>query len=165
MENFKYKIEDNLLREYEYGEIKQHINRPEFVWNCLDDTIGSIKMTHAFYRHNKIIDNNIVILNPIAEKIKSNLIISCNAMLNLLSPKEKSEIYSEKVTDTMTHKTSIFFLDDNNGSIILQLEDKNIEVESVGNRLLTFDPKINYSIKYQTNKYKSIFIKINHMSI
>ena len=169
MENFEYKVEDNYLPPEEYRKIKEYIGSMDFNWNWapyqLPESRDTYHFTHVFYDYNRVIDPNINILNPLFSKIGSNVVITCKVNLNPLTDNGWSGIHTDAVTDTMQHDTSVFYLGTNNGVTILHIGGKEIEIESVDNRLVTFDSKIEHSVRHQTDKKRRIVININHMKI
>lgn len=169
MENFEYKIEDNYLPLGEYQKIKEFIGSMDFNWNWapyqLPDSKDTFHFTHVFYDYNQVIDQNINILNPLFKKIGFNVLITCKVNLNPLTVNGWSGVHTDAVTDTMIHDTSIFYLGTNDGVTILHTDDGEIEIESVDNRMVTFDSNIKHSVRHQTNKDRRIVININHVLI
>jgi hypothetical protein len=138
-----YKIIDNALPDEEFFKIKSFILNPDFPWNLTPmvtndeenlPTNASYYFTHEFWSGFNT--------EPQAQVFAPLLnIMECNAIMRIkgnLYPSTEIIIHHDNHIDyEFPHKGAIFYLNTNNGLTIL--EDK-INIESIENRLLLFDP-------------------------
>jgi len=138
-----YKIIDNFLPEDEFLQIKNSILNHSFPWNLTPvvtnekenlPTFASYYFTHEFWSGFHT-EPQAQIFAPILNKIQ------CHSMMRIkgnLYPSTETIVHHDNHVDyEFSHCGAIFYLNTNNGLTIL--EDK-IEVESIENRLLLFDP-------------------------
>lgn len=174
MKNMNYEIIDNFLPEPEYQKIKGYLEEFNCNWNYNDFQVGDVEddnqtpyFSHIFYHRDRCVYNEqgMRTIEPLLKMIGSNIIFCIKANL-VLSRKERSvcKPHKDMYTNSLTHKTSVFILTDCNAKTILY-GDKNVEVESVGNRLLTFDAETLHSCEFQTDTKRRIVININHMRL
>jgi len=169
MSFMSYKIEDNYLPEEEYQKMKEFIESMNFPWNWaphqnLKDK-DTFHFTHVFYDYGRPYSEHLYQLDPLLLKMNYNVLFTCKANLNPLTVNGWSGKHTDSVTDSLTHKTSIFYFGTNNGVTILHLPDGDVEVNSVDNRLLTFDASTVHSVRHQTDTDRRIVLNINHMRI
>jgi|TARA_R100000482_G_C5100753_1_gene135497 hypothetical protein len=138
-----YKIIDDVLTKEQFKEIKKFILNSDFPWNLTTVVTNkneslplkaSYYFTHEFWSGFNI-EPQVQIFAPLLNKIE------CRAMMRVkanLYPSTDDIVYHDKHCDyDFSHKGAIFYLNTNNGLTIL--EDK-VEVKSIENRLLLFDP-------------------------
>jgi len=138
-----YKIIDNALPQEEFNIIKENILNCDFPWN-LTTVITNEKEVlpiHAsFYFTHMFWDK--FNMEPQSQMFASLLnLMDCHSLMRIKAncyPSTPEIITHDKHVDyPFPHKGAIFYLNTNNGLTIL--EDK-VEVESIENRLLLFDP-------------------------
>ena len=138
-----YKIIDNALPQEKFDKIKNNILNPQFPWNLATvitnyeeilPVYASFYFTHVFWDGFKI-EPQSQIFAPLFN------LMDCQALKRIKAncyPSTPEKIIHDNHYDyPFPHKGAIFYLNTNNGLTIL--EDK-IEVESIENRLLLFDP-------------------------
>ena len=138
-----YKIIDNALPQEEFENIKNDILDPFFPWHLVnqitDDkedlpTYASFYFSHMFWKGFDI--------EPASQMFAPLLkLMDCHAVFRIKAncyPSTPERIIHDSHFDyEYPHKGAIYYLNTNNGLTIL--EDK-VEVESIENRLLLFDP-------------------------
>lgn len=138
-----YKIIDNALPQEEFENIKFSILNQDFPWNLTTvitnekevlPTHASFYFTHMFWDGFNI--------EPQSQMFAPLLnLMDCHALMRIKAncyPSTPEVIVHDNHFDyPFPHKGAIFYLNTNNGLTIL--EDK-VEVESIENRLLLFDP-------------------------
>lgn len=142
-----YKIIDNFLDQEKFLKIKNSILNLQFPWtftprvtNIEEDLkiTGSYYFTHLFWGGFSVSPESqmfVDILNGV--DAKSVIRIKAN-----LYPSTETIIHHDNHTDyDFPHRGAIFYLNTNNGLTILE---DTIEVNSVENRLLLFDPTKNH---------------------
>ena len=138
-----YKIIDNVLPQEKFEDIKNFILDSNFPWNLTPvvtneeenlPTTASYYFTHKFW-YGFHTEPQAQVFAPILN------LLGCKSMIRIkgnLYPSTETIIHHDNHIDyDYPHRGAIFYLNTNNGLTIL--EDK-IEVESVENRLLLFDP-------------------------
>jgi hypothetical protein len=138
-----YEIIDNFLSHENYSTIKNYILEPHFSWNLspvvsnLEDDLSmtsSYYFTHEFwcgFYH----EPEVQIFSPILNEIECRSIIRIKG--NLYPSTEKVLHHNDHIDYDFSHRGAIFYLNTNNGLTILNNE---VEVNSIENRLLLFDP-------------------------
>lgn len=138
-----YEILDNFLPDEEFKKLKSCILNNKFPWNLstqvTDDkedlpVNASYYFTHEFWSGFHI-EPESQIFAPILNQIECKSIIRIKG--NLYPSTETIVHHKNHVDYPFPHRGAIFYLNTNNGLTILE---DNIEVESVENRLLLFDP-------------------------
>ena len=138
-----YKIIDNALPQEEFENIKNNMLNSNFPWNLTTvitnerevlPTHASFYFTHMFWDGFNI-ESASQIFAPLLN------LMNCHALMRIKAncyPSTPEVIVHDNHFDyPFPHKGAIFYLNTNNGLTIL--EDK-VEVESIENRLLLFDP-------------------------
>lgn len=138
-----YEIINNVLSKEDFENIKNFILDPHFPWNLTPGVTNdkenlpipaSYYFTHQFW--------NGFHTEPQAQVFAPLLnFMECKAMMRIkanLYPSTETIVHHDNHCDyEFSHKGAIFYINTNNGLTIL--EDK-IEVNSIENRLLLFDP-------------------------
>lgn len=154
-----YKIIDNFLPKEEFEDIKSTIFQIDFPWNLSNEvttekenlpTEASYYFTHVFW-FGFDVEQQAQMFSNLLQKIECRALVRIKANLY---PSTKDIIHHENHVDfDFEHKGAIFYLNTNNGLTIL--EDK-IEVQSVENRLLLFDPtKLHRSTTCTDSKFRA----------
>lgn len=138
-----YKIIDNALPPEEFERIKNNIINPKFPWNLTTGitnekevlpTYASFYFTHLFWTGFDT-EPQAQIFAPLLDLMDCSAIMRIKA--NCYPSTPEIITHDNHVDYDFPHKGAIYYLNNNNGVTIL--EDK-IEVESIENRLLLFDP-------------------------
>ena len=149
-----YKIFDNVLLKEQFKVIRDSIlNNHFFEWYyqpgiASDDEPEHLEsyFTHHFYNENNVTSKHYPILRPILTflqpkallRIKGNLFTRTNTLIK----------HFPHVDYDFEHKGAIFYLNTNDGKTIL---DDGIEIDSIENRVLLFEPHLNHSSTSCTN--------------
>ena len=139
----EYKIIDNALSKKDFNNLKDFIFNQNFSWHLTPrvandneslPTPASYYFTHMFWANFKV--------EPEAKFFGHLLdLMECKSIMRIkanLYPSTETIVHHDNHCDyEFSHKGAIFYLNTNNGLTIL--EDK-VEVKSIENRLLLFDP-------------------------
>ena len=162
-----YKIIDNALPQEEFENIKNNILNPDFPWNLTTAVVANQKVdfpiqasyyfTHLFWTGFKI--------EPQSQMFAPLLkLMDCHALMrikaNCYPSTTKAIAHDNHVDYPFPHKGAIFYLNTNNGMTIL--EDK-VEVESIENRLLLFDPSKPHASTTCTDTKCRINVNFNYL--
>lgn len=138
-----YEIFDNFLSEEDFSHIKNHILYPQFSWDLTTSVsergeklpiICSYYFTHIFWANFNVQPDS-QIFSSVLNKLNCRAIIRIKA--NLYPSTNIIMQHDNHIDYDFTHRGAILYINTNNGLTIL--EDK-IEIKSVENRLLLFDP-------------------------
>jgi hypothetical protein len=159
-----FKIIDNVLPQEQFKEIKNFILNPGFPWNLstmVTDDKEDLPISASYYfTHEFWIGFN---TEPQAQVFAPLLnIMKCRAMIRIkgnLYPSTDFIVHHDNHIDyDFPHKGAIFYLNTNNGLTILENE---INVESIENRLLLFDPNKPHRSTTCTNNKCRVNINFN----
>ena len=138
-----YQIIDNVLPQDEFQKIKDFILNSNFPWNLTPVVTNdkenlpinaSYYFTHEFWSGFNT-EPQVQVFAPLLN------IMNCRAIMRIkgnLYPSTQSIVHHDNHIDyDFPHRGAIFYLNTNNGLTVL--EDK-INIESIENRLLLFDP-------------------------
>jgi len=163
-----YKIIDNFLEEKTYHKIKEKLHSEDFAWfwhaNQVDiGTNDSFYFGHNFYSKNQPQSNELNMLDPIFKQLDIEVLLNARANLVVKTENGWNEIHTDMYTRDMIHNTSIMYFSTNNGKTVLLVDNKEVEIETVDNRILIFDSKIPHYAKHQTDDIKRIVLNINYI--
>jgi len=152
-----YKIIDNFLDIDIFLKIKSEIlDYPYFPWFLNNSVSGEnsndgIYFTHIFLNDNLINSEKIKILKPIINKLDFQKLIRIKA--NLYPKTNHLKIHNSHIDFNVPHMGCILYLNSNDGKTIINDE---VEIESVENRMLFFEPHIPHkSTTCTTTDYRS----------
>ena len=100
---------------------------------------------------------------PLLHKMNCKSIINVRA--NLYVKKNslyKSLYHCDAFTDDLSHNTAIFYLNTCDGGTTLLIDEQEMVVRSVANRLCTFPASVKHKIGFQTDTDQRIIININY---
>lgn len=138
-----YQIIDNALPEKEFEDLRDTILCPDFPWNLSPivtnnaeklPKCASYYFTHLFWDGFEV-QSESQLFAPILRLIQCNAVIRIKA--NCYPSTYERILHDNHCDYEFAHKGAIYYLNTNNGLTILEDE---VEVESVENRLLLFDP-------------------------
>jgi hypothetical protein len=112
--------------------------------------------SHLFYDNFEGKSPYINLITPIIDEIDPIAIVRIRA--NLTAP-EKPKLVGFHVDDFFNGRTAVYYLNTNNGKTVFK---NGIEVNSVANRLLVFDSKLEHSPIFSTDKNR-IVINFNYI--
>lgn len=141
-----YTIVDNFLDENEFKKIKNIIlDNEDFPWYFINGVSDpGFKGEDSYFIHlvydNKINSDFYNILIPLINKINPKQLIRIK--INLYVKTESLIKYGDHIDYPFHHSGCIFYLNNNNGKTIL---DENIEIDSIENRALFFEPNVTHS--------------------
>jgi hypothetical protein len=169
MGNLNYKIIDNFLEKDVFDNFKKIIFSSENIpWyykygqtnesSNSEEDIGFFSLCFfSNFKEDFVFLNNF--LHLIYTKLNCRSLIKSKANLTLRG-NNKNKLFFH--TDYPYNSyTAIFYLNTNNGATILD-EKKQIEINSIENRILIFDANINHAVKVQTDEKRRIVLNINY---
>lgn len=143
-----YSVIDNFLPQDKFLEIKQHMLGSEISWaynshvllsdNTEENDLYDFQFTHTFYKRNNSTSTWINLLTPVLELLNPSAIVRIKA--NLIPRTEKIITHQYHLDcNHFNGKIAIFYINSNNGYTIFE---DGTKIESIENRLLTFDGDI-----------------------
>jgi len=164
-------IIDNFLPENVFKEIQNIVLTPAFPWyyntgitykyNSVDELSDYFQFTHVLYANFKPNSDFFTsIALPILEKIKpaSILRIKANLLTKELSTSEHG-FHTDISNLKMPCKTAVFYINTNNGYTLFE---DGTKVDSVENRLVTFDSTIPHTGSSCTDAQVRCVINFNY---
>jgi len=158
------KIIDDFLEQKQFQKLKEDVLSTHFPWYLqlgitkekeYDD---SCLFTHVFYENEKVISPGFVIVQPILDKLKIKQLLRIKANLypnNGIFTKHKKH----KDFD-FSHQGVLLSINTNNGFTILE---DDLQVNSIENRALFFNPGLNHQSTSCTNAKMRVNILINYL--
>ena len=164
----KHKIIDNFLDKNFYKEITRDLKGGDIPWYYQNTDVpqGGNKngyFSFCYYFNNRpntpLFEKHI---EPILKKLNSATCVLVKANLVF---RDVNTVDTNYHTDNeCSHsKTGILYLSNCNAKTILKIKNKKISVDSVENRLLLFDTKIEHKVIYQTDIHKRYVINFNYI--
>lgn len=162
-----HKIVDNFLSEEDFSNIKSIMTQNFFPWYTVCDygvseqnSDDDMYFTHNFYSNYSFNSEFSKIILPILEKVSPKSLIRIKGNLY---PGTKNFIYHNYHTDyNFDHKAFIFYINSNNGKTILYDDKKPIEIDSIENRILFFNPQILHRSTNCTDEKYRVNINCNY---
>ena len=171
------KIEDNFLDQDDFYELQTHMMGSDLAWFYkpnidYTDDVEKFQFIHLFYGFLLSVSQNIMILDPIINKIlpislwriKANLLTKTPTIVENefhidiadYDDENRKTIFPEKLKQLTT---SIFYMNTNNG--YTKFEDGTI-VESVANRLVSFSADTKHKGTSCTDEKTRVVINFNY---
>jgi hypothetical protein len=160
-------IIDNFLTDKEFFKIKLIFMGAEFPWFYNDGVVGKsdkdYQFTHTLYKNCRPHSSFFDMMFPILYSLKVLSLVRVKA--NLL-PKTNKIIEHEFHTDQpMTNnnklKTAVFYINSNNG--YTKFEQSNEKINSVENRIVTFNNNLKHSGSTCTDERIRVVVNINYI--
>lgn len=144
-----YTIIDNFLPESNFINFELNITSPQIMPWFLTENCGSITFSHIFYSNMRPNSEKIDLVLSVLDKLEIKALIMAKAVLHFKTTKiEKVE--NQKLNE-FKHKSAIYFLNSNNGYVMLNKTDK---IQALANRMLVFDSD---ALAYTTNCTDKIY--------
>ena len=171
MEKFeRIKVIDNFLKEDDFKKIQDIFMSSHIPWHYNNYVISPehkkssehYQFIHPFYIKSCVQSNFYVDLFPILDNLDYYLMIKCKANLLIKTKTIIEHGYHIDLSDLEKHhkpKTSIFYINTNNG--YTKFEDGSI-IQSVENRLVTFDTRMEHTGSTCTDENVRIVINFNY---
>jgi len=157
------KIIDNFIDDKSFKNLSDALLGVEFPWyynstkSSIDDQ-ENFQFTHIFFSEKTIKTSQWKLIVPIIEKLEVKDLIRVKA--NLTPKKDVNYKYPMHTdTDLKGHKTSVFYVNTNNGSTIFQNGKKT---KSRANRLVEFDSHQNHAGVDCTDQKVRVVINFNY---
>lgn len=165
----QYKIIDKFLELSFFEKVFKEISSSEISWfyRAFDVSNGLTKNKNGYFNHTFYNNDEPMsalyfsFIKDILQKMNASTVMSVVANLCLRdidcieSPYHVDRPYTNS-------KTAILYLTTCNAKTILKIDDKEIPVESIENRLLVFNANIKHKVIYQTDKHKRYVINFNY---
>jgi len=166
----KIKIIDNFLKKDDFKKIQDIFMSSHISWHYTDYVISPeykkssnhYQFIHSFCSRGRVRSDFYVHLFPILDNLDYYLMIKCKANLLIKTKTNIEHGYHIDLSDLEKHhkpKTSIFYINTNNG--YTKFEDGGI-IESVENRLVTFDTRMEHTGSTCTDENLRIVINFNY---
>jgi hypothetical protein len=158
-----YQIIDNFLDVEYYSDLKKFLHSEDLQWFYRDKNTDSAEdcfFTHSFFNNFQQGPYNDY-LKKFYEKIDARALVCVRA--NLVVAKE-NHFYSDWHTDYIYPNcwTGILYFTTCNGETHLQINEEQINIKSIENRLVIFKTSIKHRMKSQTNTKRRIILNLNY---
>ena len=158
------KIIDNLIDDKSHKNLSETmLEGGEFPWyyNPVKSSIEddeNFQFTHFFFKEQKICTSHWKLIVPIIQKLEVKELIRIKANM---TPRKTTNFKYPMHTDTelKSHKTSVFYVNTNNGGTIFQNGKKT---KSKANRLVEFDSHQSHAGVDCTDQKVRVVINFNY---
>ena len=157
------KIIDNFIDAKSFKNLSDTMLGVEFPWHynstksSIDDQ-ENFQFTHIFFSEETIKTSQWKLIVPIIEKLEVKDLIRVKA--NMTPKKDTNYKYPMHTdTDLKSHKTSVFYVNTNNGGTIFQNGKK---ITSTNNRLVEFDSHQKHTAVDCTDQKVRVVINFNY---
>ena len=157
------KIKDNFLNKNDLNLIKEVILSNQFPWFFAPsqtlETKDSSYLYHCFYTDHKVNSNFFNLIEPFLKILNPHSLINVRANCLLNRKKSNSNFHTDNLgSKNLTHKTAIFYLNNNNGYNLFSDKSK---VNSIENRIVIFPSNLMHRAIAQTDTERRIVINFN----
>ena len=164
-----YKIIDNFLDKEFFENLKNTITHEDFPWRRrgpistekkdeIDGGYFNYSFFNNFYENSEHYRNLII---PILEKLEARSVIAVRANMTLTKLFEKETLNYHK-DYPYNNTTAVFNLSTCDGGISLLIEDKNIKIPAIENRMVIFHSDISHATIKPTNTDVKFVINFNY---
>ncbi len=160
------KVVDNFLPKDEFDMIREHLESSTFPWYWNNHSVGNDGTTqffHAFMDREGINSDYFSLLTStsIFPRLGAKGLVKCKANLNYPTIENQTGVFHTDFNDTQNKDitTSILYINTNDGGT--KFED-DTKVESVANRMVSFDCSIKHASVSCTNQDRRILINFNY---
>jgi hypothetical protein len=160
----QYEVIDNYLPQEEFEKIRDVMMSADFPWFYNPTLVYESKyidrtmyFTHCFYKNSLSNSNFFELLFPLMSKINAKALIRVKANMYTNIGEKLSE--ESHIDYSYEHKGAIFYINTNNAPTVLE---EGIEIESVANRILFFEPHKMHNMTYCTDQKVRVNININY---
>lgn len=157
-----YNIYDNFLPVKDLINLQTYMFGENFSWYLTDgisydnEQGKNFYFTHVFYINDNKNSDFYYLVQPIVEKLKVKALMRIKG--NMYVNNNKFTVHTKHVDYDFEHKGAIFYVNNNNG--YTTLED-GTKINSVANRLLTFNPGKLHSSSNCTDSGARVTINFN----
>ena len=157
------KIIDNFLSDADFTTIRQAVTAPEFPWSLVNEIAYPGDYTQQFYMAHYLYNDTIVsnfYQQIVEERLKPRMDIKSllRVKVNLYPSGSKLVEHSPHVDYNFSHKGALYYLNTCDG--YTRIEGK--EVETIGNRMVFFDPGESHNSTNCTNDKYRLNINFNY---
>lgn len=168
MELNQYEVIDNFLEKEHYNFLKNFFLNEETPWFFRKTDTENTKNKNGYFCFNfynnpkpsfwPLSDH----LGPLFDKLNVFVPISIRANMSFRDI-DTIESGWHVDYDTVISTTAILYFNSCNAKTVLKINDEEIKVDNVENRLLRFNSKIKHKIIYQTDIHKRIIMNLNYI--
>ena len=167
------KIQDNFLPQEQYENIRKNILAADFPWfynssvlhgiDQDDDISDRGQFTHAFLvsdnkvSSRKVLSHQFDLIKPLLDNLKGSEIFRIKSNLQLRTESIEKTGWHDDGFGNCT--TAIYYINSNNG--VTEFEDGS-SVNSVANRLVTFNGTMKHRGSTHTNTKTRVLINLNY---
>jgi hypothetical protein len=166
--DYKYQVIDNFLSNDAFYELQQKtIYNTRFPWFYNEGISGPVdspilwdfQFTHLFYSDISGQSPELKNLTALIEKINPSRVYRIKANLNPITDVTRQSGWHTDFGDELVCTTAVFYLNKNNGCTVFK---NNERVESVPNRLLMFDSRLEHAGTSCTDSNFRSVINLNY---
>lgn len=161
-----YDVRDDFLDADDFNRILEVINSEgEVPWyhSAYQVKEDGMYFYHILYRNNRPRSSMFELFeDTVLKKMKVNSMVDARINLYITKHSKTMATHQDNHTYDMNHKTSIFYLDTNNGKTVLVDNDKEIKIDSRANRLVTFPAATDHYAIQQTDTSLRTIVNFNY---
>ena len=171
-------IIDNFLPEEIFSEIKNYLYSRKTPWffndriTQSDDSLNDYQFVHQVYGASGVYDDIFFKkLKPCLDKLNSDHVLRIKANLGTRTEEISRRSFHvdishqmlngmDKKTFVEKYRTSVYYINTNDGGTVF--EESGERVNSVANRMITFDPTLKHAGTTCTNEKSRVVINFNY---
>ena len=162
-----FKVVDNFLEQQDFIALKNALMSFQFPW-YYNDSVSTLEnepfyyFTHLFYCNYRITSDFFELIEPIIQKINPKAIIRIKANLNTkLFTKAENAFHLDY---GYPNSGAIFYVNDNDGNTVIKdLNNNEVEIKPIENRMLFFNPEYLHKSTHPTNSKRRVNINFNYI--
>jgi len=155
----KYKVIDNFLPSGYFKDIKNILMSNNFA--CIKDDKSDLSFYNVIYGADRPLSNFDDKLLEFKKELSLTSSIKIRADMYPRTPKFKRHFWVNEFD--VSHKGALFFINTNDGVTILETQNGKVEIDSVENRILIYDPTQLFAITTCTNQKVRVTLNFNYV--
>ena len=154
------KVIDNFLDKNIFHKLNNEFLNNNFFWYYQNGKVfendGDFQFTHIFYENNKINSDRFYIIEPFLSLLNVKSLVKVK--LNFTPKDTVLKKFEFHIDNDFNCNTAVFYLNTNNGFTEF---DDDTRVDSIENRLVTFDGSVHHSSSTCTDKKNRLVLAIS----
>lgn len=166
-----YNVIDNFLEQKEFENLQTLLSYrfPWYFYDGINDVekdpskVDTYQFTHMFYENYAPKSDFLPLIYPLVNNLKTVALLRVKAnLLTRTTTKVCHEYHTDFHSPLIT--TAVYYVNTNDGVTRLKIGDEVVEVESVANRLVTFNSRIQHAGTTCTDQKVRCVVNLNYIT-